>query len=175
MDKATSINYLFQPLESWLNDDNVTEIVINRPEEVWIESRSQWTRFSVPELTFDRLMSMATATAAYSDNYIAVSTPMLSAMLPKGERAQFVIPPACEAQTVSVTIRKPSPFSRTLSDYRHDGFFEHVRPIEMALTPHDKHLLELKSTDIEAFLTLAVQLEKNIVIAGGTGSGKPRS
>ncbi|MCG9703040.1 P-type DNA transfer ATPase VirB11 [Vibrio natriegens] len=172
VERDASVKFLFEPMAQWLNDPDITEIAINRPYEIWIEKGSQWQCFEVPELSYDRLMSMATSVAAFTENNIAVTTPMLSAVLPKGERVQFVIPPACEEGTVSLTIRKPSFATRLLSDYANDGFFEHIRPIQSGLTPLEEKLLELKNTNIQAFLELAVLSEKNIVIAGGTGSGK---
>ncbi|EJE8516213.1 P-type DNA transfer ATPase VirB11 [Vibrio parahaemolyticus] len=172
VERDASVKFLFQPIEKWLNDHEITEIAINRPLEIWIEKNSHWQCFDVPDLTYDRLMSMATSVAAFTNNNIAVTTPMLSAVLPKGERVQFVIPPACEEGTVSLTIRKPSFTNRLLTDYAKDGFFEHIRPIKKGLTPLEEKLLELKDSDVQAFLELAVLSEKNIVIAGGTGSGK---
>ncbi|ELC3210116.1 P-type DNA transfer ATPase VirB11 [Vibrio parahaemolyticus] len=172
VERDASVKFLFQPIEKWLNDHEITEIAINRPLEIWIEKNSHWQCFDVPELNYDRLMSMATSVAAFTNNNIAVTTPMLSAVLPKGERVQFVIPPACEEGTVSLTIRKPSFTNRLLTDYAKDGFFEHIRPIKKGLTPLEEKLLELKDSDVQAFLELAVLSEKNIVIAGGTGSGK---
>ena len=50
--------------------------------------------------------------------------PLLSATLPEGERLQVVLPPACEAGTVSLTIRKPAKTNRSLSDYEGQGFFQ---------------------------------------------------
>ncbi|EGU30986.1 VirB11 ATPase [Vibrio ichthyoenteri ATCC 700023] len=172
IDNDASVRFLFEPLSPWLGDEAITEIAINRPGEVWIEKHNQWTRFDVPELTFEHLLSMATSVAAFTDNNISVITPALSAVLTKGERVQFVIPPACSPNTVSVTIRKPSPFTRTTNDYANDGYFEHIRPIQNVLLPHEAELLHLKDTDVYQFLIKAIQFEKNIVIAGGTGSGK---
>lgn len=172
VERDASVKFLFQPIEKWLNDHEITEIAINRPLEIWIEKNSHWQCFDVQDLTYDRLMSMATSVAAFTNNNIAVTTPMLSAVLPKGERVQFVIPPACEEGTISLTIRKPSFTNRLLTDYAKEGFFEHIRPIKKGLTPLEEKLLELKDSDVQAFLELAVLSEKNIVIAGGTGSGK---
>ena len=177
VERDASVKYLFQPISQWLDDQDITEIAINRPHEIWIEKHSHWQCFDVPDLSYDRLMSMATSVAAFTNNNISITTPVLSAVLPKGERIQFVIPPACEDGTISLTIRKPSFASRSLSDYAKDGFFDFVAPMpeglmQEGLSPIDKHLLELWGTDIQAFLELAVTSEKNIVIAGGTGSGK---
>ncbi|KOE79474.1 type IV secretion protein VirB11 [Vibrio alginolyticus] len=172
VERDASVKFLFQPIEQWLSDPDITEIAINRPLEIWIEKEDSWQCFDVPDLTYDRLMSMATSVAAFTNNNIAVTTPMLSAVLPKGERVQFVIPPACEEGTISLTIRKPSSTRRCLTDYANDGFFEHIRPLKTEVTSLEDTLLELKYTNIPTFLKLAVLSEKNIVIAGGTGSGK---
>lgn len=97
----------------------------------------------------------------------------MSAVLPGQERVQFVMPPAAEHGTISVTIRKPTFVRRTLEDYAAQGFFDHIRPITNGLTPAEHRLLELKqSGDVMGFLRLAVELEKVIVVAGETGSGK---
>ncbi|MHC5780297.1 P-type DNA transfer ATPase VirB11 [Aliivibrio fischeri] len=170
--KDTTINHLFKPLNEWLEDKDITEIAINQPNEVWIEKHDQWTSYSCDALSFDHLNSMATAVASFCDNNISVSQPILSATLPKGERIQFVIPPACSPNTVSITIRKPNIAQRTLNDYVQDGFFNHVIPTQQTMSPIDKQLLDLKDTDLSAFLKLAINAQKTIVIAGGTGSGK---
>lgn len=172
VESDASVRFLFSPIARWLEEEGITEIAINKPGEVWIEKSSVWTCFDVPELTYEHLLSMGTAVAAFTGNNICATTPVLSAVLPKGERVQFVIPPACSPNTVSITIRKPSPFSRSLDDYAKDGYFDHIRPIQSGLLPHENHLLELMQTDVHQFLIEAVMLEKNIVIAGGTGSGK---
>lgn len=168
----TSVRYHLTPLLPWLDDPSITEIAINRPGEVWIEKASQWQKFEVPELTFLALNAMATAVAAFSDNHVDTLNPVLSATLPRGERIQFVIPPAVEQLTVSVTIRKPGGVSRTLQDYVNDRYFDHIHPINGDLNEIDKTLLTLKDTNVAEFLKLAVLNEKTIAIAGGTGSGK---
>ncbi|MUK76567.1 P-type DNA transfer ATPase VirB11 [Aliivibrio fischeri] len=168
----TTLNHLFKPLIKWLEDKDITEIAINRPGEVWIEKNDKWECFDCPLLTFVYLNSMATAVASYCDNNISISEPMLSATLPKGERIQCVIPPACSPNTVSITIRKPNSSQRTLADYQDDGFFDHVIPSSQTVSPIDTQLLKLKESDIAEFLTLAIKAQKTIVIAGGTGSGK---
>ena len=170
--KDTSINHLFTPLKHWLEDENITEIAINKPFEVWIEKHNEWTSHSCDALSFAYLNSMATAVASYCDTKIAINQPILSATLPKGERIQCVMPPACSPDTLSITIRKPNMTQRALSDYVQDGFFNHVIPPNQELSPIDETLLALKDSDLPEFLKLAILAQKNIVIAGGTGSGK---
>jgi type IV secretion system protein VirB11 len=84
-----------------------------------------------------------------------------------------VLPPACEHGTVSVTIRKPSFNIRTLASYEAQGFFKHIAPIVGDLSEHEKELVRLKEDgNYIEFMRRAVQLEKVIVVAGETGSGK---
>lgn len=169
----TSVWALFAPLLPWLDRDDITEIAVNRPQEVWFEAQSRWQHAALPALTFDHLESMAIAVAAFSNNNIDRTTPILSAVLPDGARVQFVCPPACETGTLSLTIRKPGKTARTLDDYQRDGYFTHLYPLTGALSPADTQLLELKAHgELQRFFEQAVLLEKNIVIAGGTGSGK---
>lgn len=172
-DKATSVNYHLKPFEEWLNDDDVTEIAVNRPNEVFIEKQSTWECHKRDNLDYAHLNSLATAIAKYCDTDINDSNPILSAVLPNDERIQVVRPPACEADTISITIRKPSFTTRTLSNYEEQGFFSKIKPTSNELTIDEKKLLDLKEAqDYSGFLKLAVKLEKVIVVAGETGSGK---
>lgn len=173
VDRRTSVNFLLSPLRQWMQDKSITEICINRPGEVFTEADSVWSRHEVPDLTLDLLNSLAIAIARYASNDIQDTTPVLSAIMPGGERVQIVRAPACEQGTVSVTIRKPSHQIRTLADYEKQGFFKHIRPITDALTPQERELLQLRENgDYMGFLKRAVELEKVIVVAGETGSGK---
>jgi type IV secretion system protein VirB11 len=174
VDRAASVNYLLEFADQWMKDDAITEICVNRPQEVFCERHNVWERHEVPALTFDHLTSFATAVAKFAFNQeISEARPILSAILPQRERVQIVIPPACEHETVAVTIRKPSFDERTLDSYTHQGFFRFVRPTLVNLTDGEKELLALKdSGDYARFMRRAVQLAKVIVVAGETGSGK---
>lgn len=171
--RATSILYLMTPIENWMKQEDITEICINRPGEIFCERNSIWEHYLVPEIDYDHLRSLSIAIARYVDNDISDIRPILSAVLPQGERIQVVMPPACEHGTISVTIRKPSFNIRTLESYEDQGFFKHIRPISEHLTDDEKELLALKNAhDYIGFMRKAVQLEKVIVVAGATGSGK---
>src|SRR5690606_27291790 len=92
---------------------------------------------------------------------------------PTGQRAQFVIPPACDAGKVSITIRLPAKFSKSLEEYEADGFFSEILEQAQDVGDHDRELLELRrSRNYAEFFRKAVQYHKNIVVAGATGSGK---
>jgi type IV secretion system protein VirB11 len=173
VERAASLRELLKPLAPFLGDAGVTEVCINRPGEVWTEKHSVWQRYELPALTLHELKSLGTAAASFVRQEMSEEKPLLSATLPDGERLQVVLPPACEAGTVSLTIRKPAKTARSLSDYQAQGFFKHVRPLLGGLSPADEELLRLKAAkEYEAFLALAVRAQKVIVVSGETGSGK---
>ncbi|MDP4573443.1 P-type DNA transfer ATPase VirB11 [Pseudomonas sp. LPH60] len=171
--RSASVDYLMEPIKRFMDEPEITEVCINRPGEVWCERQSVWEYHKVEELTFDHCNGFATAVAKFAKREISDSKPIMSAVLPGKERIQFVMPPAVEHGTISTTIRKPDFGRRTLEDYEKQGFFKHIRPIGKGLSPNDQLLLELKNSGkIMEFLRLAVEMEKVIVVAGETGSGK---
>jgi type IV secretion system protein VirB11 len=98
---------------------------------------------------------------------------MVSLTFPTGQRAQFVIPPAVEAERVSITIRLPSKQTRTLEQYQADGFFDQILEDKQAITAADQQLLDLRAErKYGDFFSQAVLNKKNIVVSGATGSGK---
>lgn len=183
IEKDKSVRYMLQPLQPYFDDPEITEICINKPYEVFCEKKGVWVSYGVEKLSFDYLLRLATSVATYANTTIAEENPIVSAVLPNGERSQFVIPPACKDETISITIRKPSFAVRSMQQYLESGFFNHVKP-KRQLDDADIELLKLKEeldkeTDTEkqmqlraSFLERAVFLGKNIIIAGETGSGK---
>ena len=171
--RDTSVNFLLQPLQPWLEDRQVTEICVNRPFEVFCEREGQWTRYEDARLSLSHLRSLATAIAKFTQSTISESHPILSAHLPQGERIQMVVPPACCTDTVSLTIRKPSQKIVDLQTFEAQQFFAKLRPSQPSLLQDEKHLIQLKEKkQYRVFLEQAVKLKKNIVVAGSTGSGK---
>ncbi len=172
-DRAVSVRHQLEPLKRWLQDSKVSEIWINKPGQVIIEASGRRETFDVPELTYESLESMSTAIARFASDTVGELKPILSALLPDGERIQIVMPPACSFGTISMTIRRPSSVRFTLQDYSKSGFFGKIIPVTNELSSIDRELLKLKDAkEFEEFLTRAVLYGKNIVVAGGTGSGK---
>jgi type IV secretion system protein VirB11 len=96
---------------------------------------------------------------------------VLSATLPDGERIQIVRPPACEQETVSVTICKPSLW--TLDDLAQQGLFDRIQRRTGDLTADERDLQALhKAGRYLEFLRLAVRTGKVVLVVGETGSGK---
>lgn len=159
----------------YMHSSDVTEICINRPGELYLENRDGWQRVEVPTLTFERARQFCTAVVNESNTgqRITDADPMVSLTFPTGQRAQFVIPPACDAGKVSITIRLPSRRTITLQQYEDSGFFKQVLEDNPTVSEHDRELLSLRmARDYAAFFRQAVYYKKNIVVSGATGSGK---
>ena len=158
-----------------LRSPDITEICINRPGELYVESRRGWERIEVPTLTFERARQFCTAVVNESNTgqRITDAEPVVSLTFPTGQRAQFVIPPACDAGKVSITIRLPSRQAKSLGDYERDGFFERVADDSNDQAGIDNRLIELlRRREHAEFFRMAVRHRKNIVVSGATGSGK---
>ena len=140
-----------------------------------METRRGWQRIEVPDLTFERARQFCTAVVNESNTgqRITDADPVVSLTFPTGQRAQFVIPPACDAGRISITIRLPSRHTRSLQQYEEDGFFGEILEQAPSVSEHDRELLELRrSRNYAEFFRQAVHYRKNIVVAGATGSGK---
>ncbi|KRA20937.1 MULTISPECIES: P-type DNA transfer ATPase VirB11 [unclassified Lysobacter] len=162
-------------IHEYMSSPDVTEICINKPGELYLETREGWKFIEVPTLTFERARQFCTAVVNESNTgqRITDADPVVSLTFPTGQRAQFVIPPACDAGKVSITIRLPSKHNKTLQQYQDDGFFAQILESTHVLSEHDRELLELRaSRNYSEFFKKAVQYKKNIVVAGATGSGK---
>lgn len=159
----------------YMGSPEVTEICINKPGELYLETRQGWQRLEVPGLNFERARQFCTAVVNESNTgqRITDTDPVVSLTFPTGQRAQFVIPPACDAGKVSITIRLPSKHTKSLQQYQEDGFFDQILEQGTSLGDHDRELLELKcSRNYAEFFKKAVLYKKNIVVSGATGSGK---
>lgn len=169
----TSLAMTLRPLAPWLSRSEVTEICINRPGELFVESQSGWQREALPIATFDWCMRLAKLVAHSTHQRIAEDAPLLSATLPGGERIQIVLPPAASAGTITMAIRRPSPCTWSLEELAARGVFRRTRSACDALDSSEESLLRLLAArNFEQFLHLAVQARKNIVVSGATGSGK---
>ncbi|MBU6318955.1 MAG: P-type DNA transfer ATPase VirB11 [Alphaproteobacteria bacterium] len=161
------------PLSPWLDRSDITDIMVNRPGEVWIESASGLERIEAPAITELMLQRLAQQIAASSSQGVSREHPLLAATLPDGARVQLAGPPATRG-TIALAIRKHVVPDLTLEDYEAAGAF---RAVDSALQPSrsdiDARLDELlQHGDLRAFFALAVRARRNIVISGGTASGK---
>lgn len=159
-----------EPLMPFLKTDGVTEICINNPRELFVERQGRFTRHAVNELEYPLLQTLAALVAEFnSKDYPA---PLISGSLLGGERIQFVLPPATEAEKIVCSIRRHQMRDLMLADYEAAGAFSDLIESK-ADAGTDRQLKELYcNRDYPGFIRLAVQDKKNILICGGTGTGK---
>jgi type IV secretion system protein VirB11 len=172
-DNVSSLTHTLAPLRLILDNPRVTEVCINRPKEVFIQSYDGWSTEELPFADFYWCRDFAKLVGSATKQRVDEVTPILSATLPTAERVQFVLPPATLAQRVSITIRRPSTKVRTLEELAQGGLFAQCLDATEDLDPGEKELLSLKARrEYAEFIRLAVQLRKNIVVSGSTGTGK---
>ncbi|WP_148234102.1 P-type DNA transfer ATPase VirB11 [Candidatus Midichloria mitochondrii] len=171
MSLAALETYL-EPLKNLFAEEGVNEISINRPAEAWVEKKGDIRQEVLTQLDFNHLRELAQLIAQSTEQTISEETPLLSATLPTGFRIQIVIPPACEPGTIGMSIRKPSSMNLDLDGYEELGTFDNIAVEEEV----DNNTLVLKDLlikkDIKNFLLESVLRKKNIIISGGTSTGK---
>jgi type IV secretion system protein VirB11 len=172
-EEQTSLQLKLRALRPILDNPRVTEVCINRPQEVFIQTYDGWERQELSFADFEWCRDLAKLVGSATKQRIDEVTPLLSATLPTSERVQFVLPPATLAKHVSITIRRPSSRVRTLDELSANGLFAQCVDATDALDDAENELLELKKHHrYEDFLRLAIQQRKNIVVSGSTGTGK---
>jgi type IV secretion system protein VirB11 len=172
MSSIAALDSFMLPLKQILDRDGVNEVSINRPFEVWIEFKGDMIREELPSFDLEHLKSMGRLVAQATEQRLSEEEPLLSATLPNGFRIQIVFPPACEQGCVVISIRKPAVLKWTLEDYDKMGMFDATSVGEI----EDKNSLILSKllqlNRIKEFLQRSVLYKKNIIISGGTSTGK---
>lgn len=161
------------PFEELLVRDDVTDIYVNRPYEVWAETTcgaiERYDAAGLGAATLDRL---ARQIAALSHQGVSREHPLLSAALPDGSRVQIIAPPATRGN-LALAIRKHVSPDLMLSDYVSAGAFENTRRDGTGQSNIDAELRKLLNADnIPTMLAAAVRARKNILVSGGTSTGK---
>ncbi|EAR4523091.1 P-type DNA transfer ATPase VirB11 [Salmonella enterica] len=185
MSDTSTINTFLKTtgLQSFLEQDGVTEIIVNRPFEIITESNEGWKYHDAPGASYSDLLDLAISINGYNDSAepLDAANPIKSLVMPGGERLQVIMPPACETGCLAVTIRKPSLTRFSLRDYIQSGRFANVRfagKSTAELTDTQRRLLDLfakareNEEEFEAFFQAAVDARLNFLVVGGTGSGK---
>lgn len=160
------------PFEAALSRPDVTDIYVNRPGELWIETLGgSIERQDDPNIGELMLARFARQVAALTHQGISREHPLLAATLPDGSRIQVVAPPATRG-TLALAIRKQVAASLTLQDYAAGDHFAATRT-DTDVRNQDRQLGQLigERRFAEA-LSLAVRSRKNIVVSGGTSTGK---
>ncbi|MEG3150066.1 P-type DNA transfer ATPase VirB11 [Sphingomonas sp. ZT3P38] len=152
---------------------DVTDIYVNRPGEVWVETTGgAIERHEAPGLDEATLSRLARQIAALSHQGISREHPLLSATLPDGARVQVVGPPATRGP-LALAIRKHVSPDLALGDYVASGAFAETRHGDEDTSDIDRALaMMLDAGDIAGMLARAVRARKNILVSGGTSTGK---
>lgn len=140
----------FGPLEQLLNDDSVTDIMVNDPNMVYVERHGKIEKTWVTFRDHAHIMQIAQRIAGLIGRRIDEASPMVDARLPDGSRINIITPPVSLNGPV-LSIRK---FAR--------------RAIDMNLMVQQKNL----SAKMAEFLQIAATCRLNTLVSGGTGSGK---
>jgi type IV secretion system protein VirB11 len=162
------------PLTGMLARPDVTDIYVNRPGELWVETTGGGIeRHDAPGLDQATLDRLARQIAALSHQGISREHPLLSASLPDGARIQIVAPPATRGH-LALAIRKHVSPELSLADYVSSGGFSETRATIGFKKSEDRQALAdmLRAGDIIGLLSAAVKGRKNILVSGGTSTGK---
>jgi pilus assembly protein CpaF len=138
------------PLEDLLADETVTEIMVNRYDEIFIEKKGRLTKSPITFTSDQAVVSAIERIVTPLGRRIDESSPMVDARLKDGSRVNAVIPPLA-LKGANITIRKFAKNKLSGEDLIKFG----------SMTPQMLHILKT-----------IVEQKANIIISGGTGSGK---
>ncbi|MEA2682803.1 MAG: pilus assembly protein CpaF [Chloroflexota bacterium] len=138
------------PLEQLLNDPEITEIMINGPRSIYIEQKGKLTLSNVSFETNGQLLQVIDRVVSSIGRRIDESSPMVDARLKDGSRVNVIIPPLALTGP-TMTIRKFAAEKMTIDD-----------------------LIRYQSItrEMAEFMRAAVRSRLNVLVSGGTGSGK---
>lgn len=166
------LSNLLAPLAPWLERRDVTDIYINRPGEIWVEQLGgPIERVEVPALTARELDRLARQVAAFSHQGVSRAHPLLAASLPDGSRVQIVLPPATRGD-LALAIRRHVVSDMSLGDYAAQGAFPQSASRDVKQERDGKLQQLLDGGHYEELLRAAVRQRRNILVSGGTSSGK---
>ena len=138
------------PLEPLLQDDSITEIMVNGPKQIFIEKKGKLTLTDVHFYDNAHLMNIIERILTPLGRRVDESSPLVDARLADGSRVNIIIPPLSLVGP-AVTIRKFSKKALSIQDLINFGTL---------------------SEDMGMFLDACVKARLNILVSGGTGSGK---
>ncbi len=138
------------PIEKFLADDSITEVMVNGPLNVYVERKGRLEFTGQSFMDDASVMAVIERIVAPLGRRIDESQPYVDARLSDGSRVNAIIPPLSLIGPC-ITIRKFAKRVLTEQDFVNYGTWTHA---------------------IANFLAICVQLRKNIIVAGGTGSGK---
>jgi len=145
-----TVEHFLAPIMCYMKDESVGEIMINRFDEIYIEQKGKLTKTDAAFASEDSLRSAVNNVLQYTGKRVSEEHPLIDSRLPDGSRVHVVLSPLCRGGTC-MTIRK---FAKVMFDA--------------------EHLIEVGTWTRMAvdYLSVYVGAEKNMLVAGGTSSGK---
>ncbi len=141
----------YGPLNELLNDNNISEIMVNGPNEVYVEIDGKILRDeTVSFINSEHILRIISKMVSPFGKTIDSSTPMVDSRLPDGSRLNAIIPPLSVNGPI-LTIRKFKRNINSIDDLLRNGTL---------------------TRDMAIFLECAVKAKMNMIVCGGTGSGK---
>nr|WP_306238854.1 CpaF family protein [Ornithinimicrobium cryptoxanthini] len=140
----------YGPLQNLLDDDSVTEIMVNGPDNVYVEREGRLTRADVHFASEEHLRRVIERIVGRVGRRIDESSPLVDARLEDGSRVNAIIPPLAFSGS-TLTIRKFGKVPLTVDDL----------VAKDSLSPQMVQLLQA-----------CVQAKLNVLVSGGTGTGK---
>ncbi len=140
----------FGPLRTLMEDDTVNDILVNGPQDIWVERQGILEKTDKYFISNDQLTDIARRLVSTVGRRIDDGSPLVDSRLPDGSRLNVVIPPIALDGT-SISIRKFSKNKKSLQELMKFGSMT----LQMA-----------------NFLIIAARCRVNIIVSGGTGSGK---
>jgi len=162
MPRSVYLDAYLAPLRPWLERESVTEILVNRPGELWVEDATHpgMQRIALPAVDDELLKRLAEQVARISHQGINREHPLLAATLPDGARIQLVGPPATRLHW-ALAIRRHRLLELPLDAYDRGPI---AAPAEAPMPdPQDSPI---------AYLREAIRRRRTILISGGTSTGK---
>jgi pilus assembly protein CpaF len=139
-----------RPIERLILDPEISEIMVNSPNDVFIEKHGVLEKVPQVTISADQLRVAVQNIARSLGDDISEEKPILDSRLPDGSRIAAVLPP-CSIQGITLTIRKFNARSFTI---------------------HDLIRIGTITAEMAAYLEASILNRKNILISGGTGTGK---
>jgi pilus assembly protein CpaF len=140
----------YGPIEPFLADESITEVMVNSHHTIYVERKGQIEETDVQFASERHLLQVIDRIVAQTGRRIDEASPMVDARLPDGSRVNAIIPPLAITGP-SLTIRKFSKDPLTIDDLVSYGTLSH---------------------QAAAFLEACVSGKLNILVSGGTGTGK---
>ncbi|MHB9124465.1 MAG: CpaF family protein [Armatimonadota bacterium] len=140
----------YGPIQSLLEDASITEIMVNGPNQVYIERQGKISRTDKVFTDDGHIMRIIERIVMPLGRRIDESSPMVDARLPDGSRVNAIIPPLA-VKGPTLTVRKFSREPYTITDLINFGTL---------------------TEEMSTFLRACVKARLNVIISGGTGSGK---